>query len=141
MKFIFDSSQIFTVLSRRKAIRARCIDCSGFIKSEVRNCNHADCDLHPFRSGQGKQNPVERDKSIRKYCLQCMNGKRNVVMKCPSIDCSLYTYRLTQKTLNKSSNLPYRRPPRTKKHQGIPLPHTKQKTDEPVNNLEIGYGT
>jgi hypothetical protein len=33
------------------AIRRRCLDCSGGLPSEVRNCKHTTCDLWPFRLG------------------------------------------------------------------------------------------
>lgn len=34
-----------------KAIRAKCIDCSGGEHAEVRNCTIVLCDLHPYRMG------------------------------------------------------------------------------------------
>jgi hypothetical protein len=81
-------------LNRRKAIRERCLNCSGWIPKEVSNCEFDDCSLHPFRSGKGKQNPELRDKAIRKYCLWCMNGQRAEVSKCVSPDCPLFPYRM-----------------------------------------------
>ena len=35
-----------------KAIRAKCIDCTGHERGAVRNCTMADCPLHPFRMGK-----------------------------------------------------------------------------------------
>ena len=35
-----------------KAIKRRCLDCSGGSKSDVRDCAHTTCDLHPFRLGK-----------------------------------------------------------------------------------------
>lgn len=35
-----------------KAIRARCLDCVGFQKSEVRRCKDTTCPLHPYRMGK-----------------------------------------------------------------------------------------
>ena len=32
-----------------KAIRAKCLDCSGGIQSEIRDCLVRDCALYPFR--------------------------------------------------------------------------------------------
>lgn len=32
-----------------KAIRAKCIDCSGDSKAEVKLCENVDCPLFPFR--------------------------------------------------------------------------------------------
>jgi hypothetical protein len=83
-------------LNRRKAVRERCLNCTGWSHKEVTNCTFTDCPLHPFRSGQGKQNAKARSKSIRKYCLWCMNGQHGEVYKCPSTDCSLFPYRKTK---------------------------------------------
>lgn len=81
-------------LNRRKAIRERCLNCTGWIPKEVSKCEFIDCPLHPFRSGKGKQNPKIRAKAIRDYCLWCMAGKRSEIAKCVSPDCSLFPYRL-----------------------------------------------
>lgn len=35
-----------------KAIRAKCIDCCGGQKAEVRLCPCTDCTLHPYRMGR-----------------------------------------------------------------------------------------
>jgi hypothetical protein len=40
-----------------KAIKGRCLDCSGYSKAEVRNCHHVTCALYPFRRGR---NPNRR---------------------------------------------------------------------------------
>lgn len=39
-------------LTRAKAIRAKCIDCMGGDKSEVRKCTAVKCPLFPFRMGK-----------------------------------------------------------------------------------------
>ena len=39
-------------LTRGRAIRAYCIDCSGENKAEVRNCVIKDCPLYPYRMGK-----------------------------------------------------------------------------------------
>lgn len=39
------------VLTPIKAIRAKCIDCCGGQKAEVRLCPCEDCSLHPYRMG------------------------------------------------------------------------------------------
>jgi hypothetical protein len=80
-------------LNRRKAIRERCLNCSGWVPKEVSNCEFVDCSLHPFRSGKGKQNPKLRKKAIRKYCLWCMCSQRSEVSKCVSPDCPLFPFR------------------------------------------------
>ena len=38
--------------SRLKAVRRKCLDCSGNSIAKVRNCQHTDCDLHPLRMGK-----------------------------------------------------------------------------------------
>lgn len=35
-----------------KAIRKKCLDCSGDSHKEVRECIISDCPLHPFRMGK-----------------------------------------------------------------------------------------
>lgn len=79
-------------MNRRQAIRARCLDCSGFNNAEVRNCTFDDCPLFPFRMGTGKQDPTKRDKAIRAFCLWCMNGQKKEVQLCPSEQCPLYAF-------------------------------------------------
>jgi len=79
--------------NRRKSIRAKCLDCSGWSYKEVTNCEFKDCPLFPYRSGQGKQNAKDRAKAIRKYCMWCVNGQKKELLKCPSIDCELWPYR------------------------------------------------
>jgi hypothetical protein len=37
-----------------RAIKRRCLDCSGYSKAEVRNCKLRDCDLWPFRQGKNR---------------------------------------------------------------------------------------
>lgn len=99
-------------LNRRKSIRKRCLNCAGWYRKKVTNCNFTDCPLYPFRYGQGKQIAKARAKAIRKYCLWCMNGQHGEVSKCPSKDCSLYPYRKTKtdrsteiKSLPKNSHI------------------------------------
>jgi hypothetical protein len=38
--------------SRTKAIRRRCLDCSGYSTQEVKDCKFATCDLYPYRLGK-----------------------------------------------------------------------------------------
>jgi len=82
-------------LNRRKGIKLRCYDCSGFSYAEVDRCGFVDCQLYLFRSGKGRQDAKARSKAIRKFCLWCMNDQQGEVAKCPSQDCSLWPYRKT----------------------------------------------
>ena len=81
-------------LNRRKAIRERCLNCSGWVLKEGSNCEFVDCPLYPFRSGKGKQNPKKRKNAIRAYCRWCMCGQRSEVSTCVSKDCPHYPYRM-----------------------------------------------
>lgn len=82
-----------TNLNRRKAIRHRCLNCSGYSPKDVTCCDRVECSLYPFRTGNGKQNPKARSKAIRNYCLWCMAGQRSEVKKCVSPDCAIFSYR------------------------------------------------
>lgn len=81
-------------LRRRTAIHEKCLDCSAWHPGDVAECTFKTCDLHPFRTGQEKQNPQERTRAIRKYCVACMNGQVGLVAKCPSSKCPLFPYRM-----------------------------------------------
>ena len=39
-------------LTRGQAIRAKCLDCCGGQKAEVRRCHIRDCPLWPYRMGR-----------------------------------------------------------------------------------------
>lgn len=80
-------------INRRKAIREKCFNCSGYLWKEVDTCNFDDCQLFNFRSGKGKQNAKNRNKAIHDYCNWCMCGQISEISKCPSKDCPLYAYR------------------------------------------------
>ena len=87
-------------LNRRKAIREKCLNCSGYSYVEVECCNFTDCPLHRFRTGRGVQNSKLRIEAIHKYCLWCMNGNKAEISKCVSRDCPLFPYR--KSTVDKS---------------------------------------
>lgn len=80
-------------LNRRRAIRLRCWNCTGFNYAEVNRCDMVDCQLHPFRSGKGKQDAKARNQAIRQYCLRCCAGQPSEVSKCPALDCPLWSFR------------------------------------------------
>ncbi|MBC2713982.1 MAG: hypothetical protein HF978_01615 [Desulfobacteraceae bacterium] len=82
-------------INRRKAIREKCLNCSGFSPKEVRDCDHVNCGLYEFRLGRGKQNAKARDKAIREYCMWCTCDQRTEVRLCMAKDCPLYAYRMT----------------------------------------------
>ena len=78
-------------LNRRRAIRERCLNCSAWSPKEVTECAFTDCQLYPFRSGQGKQNAKARSEAIRAYCSWCMGGHRP--SSCVVTYCPLFCYR------------------------------------------------
>lgn len=82
-------------LNRRQAIKARCADCSGGIRDEVRDCTRQGCALHHFRTGRGKQSPKARDKAIRDFCGWCVAGQRLEVRRCHLSDCPLHHFRIS----------------------------------------------
>jgi len=82
-----------TNLNRRKAVRERCLNCTGWHPAEVKDCVHEDCQLYLFRSGAGKQNAQERSKAIREYCFWCSADQPVEVRKCPAFTCPLWIFR------------------------------------------------
>lgn len=46
------TKQVAVILTPLKAIRAKCLDCSGGVMSEVRECRIVSCSLHPYRMGK-----------------------------------------------------------------------------------------
>ena len=92
-KIISQSGHKIINLNRRKAIRERCLSCAAWHPSEIANCQMSNCQLHPFRSGNGKQDSKARDKAIRAYCLWCGAEQSHEVRKCPAFECSLWPYR------------------------------------------------
>ena len=83
----------FFNLNRRQAIYQRCLNCSGWLHSEVKHCPFVKCHLYEFRTGSGPQGSRARSAAIRLYCNACQNGQVGEVGKCPSSDCPLFHYR------------------------------------------------
>lgn len=77
-----------------KAIRARCLDCSGWNSADVRRCDFEDCELWPYRFGKRAKSPNTPVQGIRRYCLWCCAGSAHEVKLCPSQVCALHLYRL-----------------------------------------------
>lgn len=87
------------VLTPRKAIRAKCLDCSTYSYKDVENCMFEECTLFPHRFGkrpgkgtfEGKiWTPM---KAIRHKCVECSLGSYTERELCPVTDCSLHPYR------------------------------------------------
>lgn len=81
------------ILNRRKAIRERCVNCSGFSFKDVDSCKFKDCELYPYRMGKLQGTGVERNKAIKKYCTWCVGGENHNVKKCSAKKCPLWSYR------------------------------------------------
>lgn len=83
--------------NRRQAVAWRCLDCGGGSYSARSNCHHVICQLHPYRTGQGKQDATARKQAIRTYCKDfCMADSTAYVSTCSSPDCVLYAFRLSR---------------------------------------------
>jgi hypothetical protein len=80
-------------LTRRKAIRERCLNCSGWSFKDVESCPIKNCQLYPYRMGSGQQDAQARYKAIRRYCLWCSGNNRAELNNCPARDCPLWYYR------------------------------------------------
>lgn len=63
------------LLTPIKAIRARCLDCSGFIASEVKRCFLPDCVLYPYRMGRNPNiSEKTREKARQRACFFVRTG-------------------------------------------------------------------
>jgi hypothetical protein len=51
-------------ITRAKAIRLKCLDCSNYQYKEVRLCTVTGCPLWPYRSGRGYEDPVDADRDL-----------------------------------------------------------------------------
>ena len=80
-------------LNRKKAIRERCLNCSGWSFKDVESCSIKNCQLYPYRMGRGRQDARARYKAIRRYCLWCSADNRAELGNCPARDCPLWHYR------------------------------------------------
>ena len=58
-------------LEPMKAIRAKCIDCCGGSRSEVRKCQVTSCDLYPLRMGH---RPKPKDKGSKEAQVSPVHG-------------------------------------------------------------------
>lgn len=80
-------------LNRRTATHEKCLNCSYWVPSDVKNCPFVECSLYPCRIGQGPQDAKARSKAIRKRCLYCMNDQVGEVAKCTCKNCPLFPFR------------------------------------------------
>lgn len=50
-------------LTPMKAIRAKCVECSGGVLKEVRECRVQSCPIWPYRMGTRPKTMTQRDRS------------------------------------------------------------------------------
>ena len=94
-------------VSPLRAVRQKCLDCSGYGLKSVRECafNGYDnelCPLSHLRMGKGSRKTM---KALRSYCLWCCNGQSYEVKLCPSDGCPIWDYRFGHRP-RKSNLLP-----------------------------------
>jgi hypothetical protein len=53
-----------TKITRAKAIRLKCLDCSNYQYQEVRLCPVTDCPLWPYWYGRGYEDPIEEGRGL-----------------------------------------------------------------------------
>lgn len=91
------------MVTRSKAIMARCRECAGNA-AEARRCPYTSCSLWRYRMGTEEPNDrckrVTRGKAIREHCIWCCNDQPREVKLCPGTQCALYEYRLGRKVTN-----------------------------------------
>jgi hypothetical protein len=85
------SGKVAPQKSPLKAIRARCLDCRGFERASVADCQFTDCPLSVHRMGHGRGSYL---RSIRAHCLWCCKDQPHEVRLCPAKDCPTWPYRL-----------------------------------------------
>lgn len=81
-------------LVMRTAIRKRCLNCSGFSPTDVKDCDRKDCQLYPYRMGKNiKGKSADRAKAVRDYCTDCCNGSPYEKGRCSAVTCPLWEFR------------------------------------------------
>lgn len=95
VKLISKNGFKLAIINRRKAIREKCLDCSSWLKNEVKNCSFNGCKLYGFRLAIGQQNAKARKEAIHRHCKLCSGGGSKEVKKCPTETCALYAFRLS----------------------------------------------
>ncbi len=81
-------------LTRSRAVRERCFQCSNYQPSEVTRCSHVSCPLFPFRKGTSKNSSPKRNEAVKAYCTWCMAGQKHEIKNCTAKHCPLYHFRI-----------------------------------------------
>jgi hypothetical protein len=82
--------------TRAIAIKKCCLECVGFIYSEMKNCTMPECPIFPYRLGKSPEGmtPQNRAKAIRLHCMECCSDDKKYINECPAGSCALHPYRL-----------------------------------------------
>ena len=94
------------ILTPLKAIRTKCLDCSGGSPQEVRECSFTDCALHEYRFGHRPKaeailTPV---KAMRAKCIDCCCGDVREPKNCTAEKCPIWGYRTGHRPITPESN-------------------------------------
>jgi len=80
-------------LNKKKAIRLKCFNCSGWSQKDVKECKTTDCKLYPYRMSENPNSGVQRAKDIKSYCTWCLNTNVHDVKKCVDFSCPIWPFR------------------------------------------------
>lgn len=83
-------------LSRRRAVKELCLNCSAWSPSQRTNCPVTDCPLRPYRNGEIPEGltAADRARALRTYCLEgCCCGDRTEVRDCAITTCAIRPWR------------------------------------------------
>lgn len=87
-------------ITRKQAIKLRCLDCVGNSHEEVRDCKEKKCVLWRYRLGGPVENAdspmMFRAKAIRQDCMQCCGDSVNERALCPAEKCPTWPYRMSR---------------------------------------------
>ena len=66
-------------LTPQKAIRMHCLDCSGYIKKDIKDCVIPDCPLYDFRMGKNpyRKKRVLTEEQKEKLAAQLAKGRKD----------------------------------------------------------------
>ena len=114
-------------LTPLRAIRLKCMDCSGYSAKDARFCEFGSkepvCFLYPDRLGKRNKEAAKTPmKAIRKHCLWCSGESSLEVKLCPSELCALHSYRMGKNAARKGIRKAFknsREPQKTLAERGV----------------------
>ena len=95
-------------ITRRLAIEYYCLECVGFIYSEMANCTMLGCPFFPYKFGTKPKGTSAKDraKAIRSFCIKCVSDDREWIRECPSKLCPVHPFRLSGYKTDLTSLIP-----------------------------------